>query len=47
MAEDDENEEFHEGNPWNEGPDPEALLPSEEGTNTGPKPLVSKGIQCL
>ena len=32
MAEDDQNKEFHEGNQWNEGPDPEALLPSEEGT---------------
>ena len=32
MAEDDEDKEFHEGNPWNEGPDPEELLPSEEGT---------------
>ena len=32
MAEDEENEEFQGGNPWNEGTDPEALLPSEEGT---------------
>ena len=41
MEKEDENEELHEANPWNEGPDPEAL--QEGGKCWHEQVLTTKG----